>query len=74
MIRKVDKRRKLLTETEETMDTTLVEANFQDMQEQISVIQEQLQMTNASDTSLATISAYSEVILLLLDNIYNELL
>lgn len=74
MRRKIDKGRKLLTETEEIIDPTLVETNFQDMQEQISVIQGQLQMTNASDTSLATISAYSEVILFLLDNIYNELL
>lgn len=75
MIRKLDhKKRKVLTETEDFVDISLLDASFEDMKEQISVIQSQLQVSGANDTSIAIATAYSDMILLLLDKIYNEVL
>lgn len=69
-----NKRKRLLTETEETIDASLVDANFQDMQEQIEAIQAQFLITDTNEATLASVNAYAEMVLFLLDKIYSELL
>lgn len=75
MIKRTNNRkRKVLTETEDFVDLSLLDASLEDMKEQISVIQTQLQLSGTDDTSVVIMTAYSDMILVLLDKMYNEVL